>query len=72
MLVKEELETIYKALKKCSIDQQQVLILRFIESFSVKETAETLGWSESKVKTTQHRAIQKLKKTLGEEENHEQ
>ncbi|GAK10697.1 RNA polymerase sigma factor SigX [Geomicrobium sp. JCM 19039] len=72
MLVKEELETIYKALKKCSIDQQQVLILRFIESFSVKETAETLGWSESKVKTTQHRAIQKLKKTLGEEENNEQ
>jgi len=67
-IAKEELEVTYRALGKCSVDQQQVLILRFIESFTVKETAEALGWSESKVKTTQHRAILKLKKTLREEE----
>ncbi|MEM5594085.1 hypothetical protein AAHH67_24155 [Niallia circulans] len=31
---------------------------------SIGETALNLGWSESKVKTTQHRALKLLKKSL--------
>lgn len=60
----EEIKKIYHYLDKCSEDQKSVLILRFIHSFSIKETAEALNFSESKVKTTQHRALKVLKKYL--------
>lgn len=43
---------------------QQVLILRFIQGFSSKETSEILGWSEAKVRTTLHRAANALRKKL--------
>ena len=56
----EEIRTIYKQLDKCSADQKNVIILRYIQSFSIQETATIMGCSESKVKTTQHRAIKRL------------
>ena len=43
-----------------------VLILRFIQGLSIKETASTLNWSESKVKTTQHRGINLLKDKMND------
>lgn len=61
---REEIRQMYKGLEKCSIDQQQVVILRYIQALSIQETAEVLGWTESKVKTTQHRAIKTLKQML--------
>ncbi|ADU28612.1 RNA polymerase sigma factor SigX [Evansella cellulosilytica] len=64
LLQKDELQQIYKKLQLCSEDQQQVIILRYIQSLSISETADVLGWTESKVKTTQHRAIKALKKQL--------
>lgn len=64
---REEIQEVYKALKKCTIDQQQVVILRYIESLSISETASILGWTESKVKTTQHRAIKVLKELLNKD-----
>ncbi|SDJ04482.1 RNA polymerase sigma factor SigX [Natribacillus halophilus] len=71
----DEVRAVYEALGTCSLAHRQVLILRFIESLSVKETATALGWSESKVKTTQHRALQQVKKKLNihlrEEGEHE-
>ena len=63
----EEVKLMYRCLDKCTVDQRLVLVLRFIQSLSVLETAETLGWSESKVKTTQHRALKVLKKQMEEE-----
>ncbi|OIJ15115.1 RNA polymerase sigma factor SigX [Anaerobacillus alkalilacustris] len=60
----EELKEVYMMLGKCTLDQQQVIILRYIESLSITETATVLGWTESKVKTTQHRAIKVLKELL--------
>lgn len=57
----EEMEQVYAHLSKCTVNQQSVLILRFIQSLSIKETAEILGFSESKVKTTQHRGLKKLR-----------
>ncbi|WP_096202024.1 RNA polymerase sigma factor SigX [Bacillus sp. FJAT-45350] len=61
---RDEIRQIYKGLQKCTVDQQQVIVLRYIEALSIYETAEILGWSESKVKTTQHRAIKSLKDIL--------
>lgn len=49
-------------------DKRQVFTLRGIQEFSVQETANILGWSESKVKTTFHRAIRDLRQSLGEEQ----
>ena len=61
---REEIRQIYKGLEKCTLDQQQVIVLRYIQSLSIQETAQILGWTESKVKTTQHRAIKSLKEFL--------
>lgn len=45
---------------------RHVITLRYIENFSVKETAQILGWSQAKVKTRTHRGILKLREALGE------
>ncbi|UCZ53666.1 RNA polymerase sigma factor SigX [Bacillus shivajii] len=62
LVQKDEMQQVYKSLAKCTEDQQQVILLRYIESLSITETAEVLSWTESKVKTTQHRALKALKK----------
>jgi len=62
---------LYKCLDHCTIDQRTVLIARFIQELSIQETAEILGWSESKVKTTQHRALKTLKKSMKKMEGKE-
>jgi RNA polymerase sigma-70 factor (ECF subfamily) len=64
---KEEVQLMYRCLERCTVDQRLVIVLRFIQALSVAETAETLGWTESKVKTTQHRALKRLKQHMEEE-----
>ncbi|MBS4219764.1 sigma-70 family RNA polymerase sigma factor [Bacillus sp. FJAT-49711] len=59
VLRKDEVQQIYSI--KMKPDQKVILDLRFLLDLSISETATTLGWSESKVKTLQHRAIQHLK-----------
>lgn len=68
VLKNEEISKIYHYLDKCSADQKSVLILRFIQSFSIQETAEILNFSVSKVKTTQHRGLKKIRQYLLENE----
>lgn len=63
-LENDEIRKMYYCLSQCSYDQQAVLILRFIQSLSIKETANVLNWSISKVKTTQHRAMKTLKQQM--------
>ncbi|RAS79342.1 sigma-70 family RNA polymerase sigma factor [Priestia endophytica] len=60
-LIKEEIQQLYERLSTCKNDFQLVLLCRFIRGLSVGQTAHFLGWSESKVKTTQHRAIKALR-----------
>jgi RNA polymerase sigma-70 factor, ECF subfamily len=60
----EEVQMMYRCLDKCTLDQRLVIVLRFIQSLSIAETAEALGWTESKVKTTQHRALKVLKNEM--------
>ncbi|WP_226666918.1 RNA polymerase sigma factor SigX [Metabacillus litoralis] len=64
VLQNEQVQWIYKALNGCTIDQRTVIILRYVQELSITETAEVLGWSVSKVKTTQHRAIKQLQKDI--------
>ena len=52
------------ALNYCTMDQRSVIILRYLQDLSIAETAQALGWTESKVKTTQHRALKVLKKHM--------
>src|SRR6266496_2378369 len=47
-----------------SEDQRHVIILRFLEGFSLKETAAILGKSLSSVKVIQNRAVARLRKSL--------
>lgn len=69
LVIKEdELRKVYNYLDKCTEDQKSVLILRFIQSFSIKETAEILNFTTSKVKTTQHRGLKKLRSMLSDQE----
>jgi len=46
-------------------DQRHVIVLRFLEGFSVKETAVIVGKEISNVKVIQNRAIAALRKALG-------
>lgn len=54
-------------LKCVTGDQRQVVILRVLQDWSISDTAKILGWSESKVKTSLHRAIQKMRREGGGE-----
>ena len=45
-------------------DQRQVIILRYLEEFSLKETALIIGKKVNNVKVIQNRAVAALRKTL--------
>ncbi len=45
-------------------DQRHVIILRFLEGFSLQETAKIIGKAVSNVKVIQNRAISALRKSL--------
>ncbi|WP_404431099.1 RNA polymerase sigma factor [Sutcliffiella horikoshii] len=55
---------LYRALQQMKRSYREVIILRKIKDLTVRETAEILGWNESKVKTTLHRALEALKKQM--------
>jgi RNA polymerase sigma-70 factor, ECF subfamily len=63
-LQNEEIRSVYTCLEYCTMDQRAVIILRYIQDLSIAETAQALGWTESKVKTTQHRSLKNLKKHM--------
>ncbi|RFU69057.1 RNA polymerase sigma factor SigX [Bacillus sp. V59.32b] len=70
-LQNENIRWIYKSLDHCTVDQRSVVILRYIQALSISETAEVLKWTESKVKTTQHRALKAVKKVMEEQSGKE-
>jgi RNA polymerase sigma factor (sigma-70 family) len=55
-----------QALQMIGPDQQEVLILRFGEGLSLQETADIMGKSTSAVKSLQFRAVNALRRILGE------
>ncbi|MBS4209717.1 RNA polymerase sigma factor SigX [Bacillus sp. FJAT-50079] len=75
-LQNEEIRQLYKCLDRCTTNQRLVLVMRFLNGLTITETATSLNWSESKVKTTQHRAIKQVKSMMErmrgkEEDDHE-
>lgn len=60
----DDMKQMLQVLNTCTGDQKMVIVLRYFQELSIAETAETLSWSEGKVKTTQHRAIKALQKKL--------
>jgi RNA polymerase sigma-70 factor (ECF subfamily) len=59
---------VQKAICKLTVEQQEVLALRFGDGFSVEETAQLIGKSVPAVKSLQFRAVEALRSQLGEVE----
>ncbi|GAB3417049.1 hypothetical protein GCM10027569_40680 [Flindersiella endophytica] len=57
-------EALVAALKQLGTDQQECLVLRFLNGLSVTETARVLGKSDGAIKQLQLRAIRNLAKLL--------
>lgn len=64
LLKDEKIQELYLALTLLKRDQREVIILRKLQELSTIETAEILGWSEAKVKSTLLRGLQALKEKL--------
>ncbi|WP_047983068.1 RNA polymerase sigma factor [Ornithinibacillus californiensis] len=60
----ENTKAIYECIQQLKPNYQDVIILRGIKELSVQETANILKWSESKVKSTHHRAKTALQEEL--------
>ena len=58
------LETLSVAMDQLSIDQRNVIVLRFQEGFSLKETAEIVDKNVNAVKALQNRGINRLRETM--------
>ncbi|MBD7906983.1 sigma-70 family RNA polymerase sigma factor [Sporosarcina gallistercoris] len=63
-LENEDMRSVLKKLDACTLDQRLVIIMRYFNDLSIADTAEVLGWSHGKVKTTQHRALKSLRAKL--------
>lgn len=55
-----------QALRGLTSDQQQVIILKFVDGLSNSEVAQILGKTEGAVKSLQHRALASLGRLMGE------
>lgn len=62
--IKETSRELYDALSAIKSTYRSAIILRKIDGFSVRETAQILDWSESKVKSTLSRGLKALEKEL--------
>lgn len=65
---RDEVKQLREALAQLTQEQQQILVLRFIERKSHSDVAAIIGKSESAVKSIQHRALHKLAELLGSPE----
>jgi RNA polymerase sigma-70 factor (ECF subfamily) len=59
-------DAVIRAIKKeLTEDQRHVIVLRFLEGFSLRETADIMGKEVYNVKVIQNRGVAKLRKALG-------
>ena len=58
------IEDVQSALGKLTDDQQQVLILKFVEGLSIRDIGQVMGKSEGAVKGLQFRALTRLARLL--------
>ncbi|WP_230200342.1 RNA polymerase sigma factor [Bacillus niameyensis] len=67
VIEQEELRQLFKAISALKTSYQQVIVLRKVQQFTVKETAAVLGWSEGKVKMQLMRALKSLHQQMEEQ-----
>lgn len=60
-------EMLKRGLTRLTRDQQQVIVLRFMEGYSTSQVAEIMGKQEGAVRTLQHRALVGLRVALAKE-----
>lgn len=63
----QEARRVRAALQQLTPLQQQVIVLRFLEEMSIKETASITGKTEGAVKALQYRGINSLRRILEEQ-----
>ena len=63
LLVQDQLRA---AIQTLTEEQQQVVVLKFVEDLNNAEVAEVLGKTEGAVKALQHRALIALRRVLGD------
>ena len=61
-----DVERVLNVLEKLSDDQRDVLVLRFLQGYDVRETAEIMGKREGNIKTLTRRALRDVRRLLGE------
>lgn len=64
LMTKYHQQQVREALNMLTDEQQQVIVLRFIEGHSLQKTANLLGKPIGAVKVMQHRALQSLSRAL--------
>ncbi len=62
----ELLSWVQTALQGLTVEQQEVVWLRFVEGLSVRETAEIMDRSEEAIRALQYRALQRLRRQFKE------
>ncbi len=58
--------TLLAAVKQLNPEQQECIVLRFLQGFSVAETAQSMGKNEGAIKALQYRAVRALARLLPE------
>jgi RNA polymerase sigma-70 factor (ECF subfamily) len=58
-------QSVSAAFRRLTLEQQQVLISRFIEGLSLAETAEAMGKNENAIKAREFRALKSVRRILG-------
>lgn len=57
----KKIQRLFKCICNCTIEQRSVLVLRYIQGFSIKETSDIIGCTDRKVKTEQRKGMMLLK-----------
>jgi RNA polymerase sigma-70 factor (ECF subfamily) len=64
VLERMEVEEVLQRLQSLNEQQQDVILLRFVEGYNIAETAAIMNKSEGAVKALQHRALENLRNLL--------
>ena len=67
MMRKQAARALRSAIAQLTDDQQQVIILRFIEGYSLDDTAQAMDKKANAIKALQHRAVRALGRQLERE-----
>jgi RNA polymerase sigma-70 factor, ECF subfamily len=66
VLTAETTAELLRCVTKLNADQQECIVLRFLQGLSVAETATIMGRNEGAVKALQHRAVRRLAQLMPE------